>query len=218
MRQRSGVLPLGLVVERFDLPRQMLQLDQRRHDQPGAIAHGARPRFRRGGADPERQRAGHDRRRPQQAAFHGVDAALVVETLATPGEPQDVERFLEGPGACLVVPAEALELGRPITLAQPDLDAAAGDVVDHRQVLGQAQRMAVQGRQRHALADAAVGSGDGQGGTGDDGRGAVAVGLAVMLAGPDRSRSPADRPRSQARCSRDRTCPRPRPGRGESGS
>jgi hypothetical protein len=46
--------------------------------------------------------------------------------------------------------------------------------------------MAVQWRQRHALADLAVGSGDGQGGAGDDWRGAVAVGLAVMLAGPDR--------------------------------
>ena len=186
MRQRSGVLPLGLVVERLDLPRQVLQLDQRRHDQPGAIAHGAGARRGRGGADPERQRAGLDRRRPQQAAFHVVDAPLVVEALATPGETQDVERLLEGSGARLVVPAEALELGRPIALSQPDLDAAAGNVVDHRQVLGQPQRMAVQRRQRHALADAAVGSGDREGGTGDDGRGAVAVGLAVMLAGPDR--------------------------------
>src|SRR5687767_5908347 len=46
--------------------------------------------------------------------------------------------------------------------------------------------MAVWGRPRHALADAAAGSADGEGGAGDDGRGAVAVGLAVMLAGPDR--------------------------------
>jgi hypothetical protein len=57
MRQRSGVLPLGLVVERLDLPGEVLQLDQRRHDQSGAIAHGAGARLRRSGADPERQRA-----------------------------------------------------------------------------------------------------------------------------------------------------------------
>src|SRR4051812_41762222 len=109
MRQQSGVLPFGFVIERFDLTRQMLKFDERRHDQPGAIAHGAGARLWRGGADPERQRARLDRRRPQQAAFDVVDAALVVEALATPGEAQDVERLLEGPGACLEIPAEALE-------------------------------------------------------------------------------------------------------------
>ena len=46
--------------------------------------------------------------------------------------------------------------------------------------------MAVEGRQRNRLADAATGGRNGERGAGDDGRRAVAVGLAVVLAGPDR--------------------------------
>src|SRR5262249_41560044 len=60
------------------------------------------------------------------------------------------------------------------------------EVVDDAEILGHAQRMAVERRQRHTLADPAVGCRDSQSGTGDDRRGAVAVGLAVMLARPDR--------------------------------
>ena len=46
-----------------------------------------------------------------------------------------------GPRARLVVPAEALEPGGRYPLPQADLDAPARDVVDHRQILGQAQRI-----------------------------------------------------------------------------
>ena len=81
-----------------------------------------------------------------------------------------------------IVPAEAFELGRAIALPQTDLDPAAREIVEHRQILGETQRMAMQGRQRNGLADTAVGSRDGQRRTGDDGRRTVAVGFAVMLA------------------------------------
>src|SRR6185312_1427649 len=130
--------------------------------------------------------AGLHRRRAQQAALHIVDLACVVERLAGPGLLEDVERFLERARTGRVVPAELIELGRAIALPQPDLDATAREVVDDRQVLGHAHRMAVERRQRHALADPAVRRRDREGRASDDRRRAIAVGLAVMLAGPDR--------------------------------
>ena len=191
MRQAAGILAPGLVVERADLAHQMLELDQRRDQKTGAMAHGTRTRRRCGGADPQRQRTGLDRRRTQQPALHLVHTPFVVEALAAPGQTENVQQLLEGGRALLVVPAEAFELGRTIALSQTDLDAANREIVEHRQILGETQRMAMQGRQRDGLADAAVGSRDGQRRTGDDGRRAVAVGFAVMLADPDRSRSRA---------------------------
>jgi hypothetical protein len=114
-----------------------------------------------GGTDPQRRPAGLHRRRAQQAALHAVDPAGIVERLARPGSVEDVERFLEGARTRRVGPAELVELGRTVALPQADLDPAAGQVVDHRQVLGHAHRMAVQRRQRDGLADPAVWRGDG---------------------------------------------------------
>src|SRR3984893_16276906 len=180
MRQAAGVLARGLVVERADLAHQMLELDQRRDQQTGAMAHGTRAGQRCGGADPQRQRTGLDRRRTPQPAPPLVYPSLVVEALATPGKTQDVQRLLEGGRAPGVGPAEHLEFSGAIALPKTDLDPAAREIVEHRQILGETQRMAVQRRERDGLADAAVGSSNRKGRTGDDGRRTVAVGLAVM--------------------------------------
>src|SRR5476649_467684 len=96
------------------------------------------------------------------------------------------EALFEGRCTPGIVPAEHVELGRPIALPQPDLDPPTRQIVDDRQILREPQRMAVQRRQCDGLTDPAVGCGDGEGGAGDDGRRTIAVRLAVMLARPHR--------------------------------
>src|SRR6185437_4776819 len=132
------------------------------------------------------QMARLDRRRPQQAILYLEGAAVIVEPLALPGEAQDIERLFESRCASGIRPAEHLELSRPIALPQPDLDAAARQIVDHREILGETQRMAGERRKRDRLADPAVRCGHRQRRTGDHRRRTITIRFAVMLAGPDR--------------------------------
>ena len=84
-----------------------------------------------GGAEPERRETGPYGRRPQEATVDTVDLAVVIETIAVPGEVQHVERLGERASAPVEGQAERLELPRAVTLPEARFDAPAGEVVDH---------------------------------------------------------------------------------------
>ena len=78
--------------------------------------------------------------------------ALVVERLPRPQPLQDLDRLLEARDLLLLVEAEEVELGREGAEADAELQAPAGEHVDHRRVLGDVDRV-LERQQVHRRAD-----------------------------------------------------------------
>jgi hypothetical protein len=110
---------------------------------------------------------------------------VVIERPTLPGEAQYIEDFFKGARPLGIRQADGLELAGPIALAQPHIQAPAAQVVQHGEVFGQTQRMAVERRHGNALTHAAIGRRRRHRSAGHDGRGAVAILLAVVFADPD---------------------------------
>ena len=151
----------------------LLGLDEREAQRADALLGRQADRLAPRARDPQRRvgllhRLGDDvaRRHREEAA---VDAG---ERLLDHHPRDDVERLLPLRALGLAVDAEALELGAARGLAGAELDAPAGDEVEHRGGLGHARGMLVAGRQRQdpeAEADALRAL---RGGAEEDARGA----------------------------------------------
>src|SRR5215469_11482973 len=63
------------------------------------------------------------------------------EVLVGPNTPDDLEGFEEHLARLPLVDAECLEFRRAQSAAQPHIEASAGQIVEHRRLLGDKQRM-----------------------------------------------------------------------------
>jgi hypothetical protein len=81
------------------------------------------------------------RRRPHAHGGEAEPAALVPHLLAPPGPQHDVQRLVEDRPRLVDRYAEDAVLGELVAAAHPDLDAAAGGVVEQRHPLEEAQRV-----------------------------------------------------------------------------
>ena len=152
--------------------------------QVGADPRGAqRPRLRHR-RHPERRPAGLHVARRDLHVREVVALAGIAERLAGEGELQHVEPFVGQRYAARHRQAEALELVRRVAHAHADLHAPAADVVEHRKILGESQRM-VEGQQADVAGEAhALGPRRHRRGDGNPRR-QVAVVDEVMLGEPD---------------------------------
>src|SRR5262245_8151715 len=85
---------------------------------------------------------GHlERARRDRRVLEPVELALVAEGLPLPGFPDDLERLAE-PGLALAVrDAVAVLRARDAAAADPELEPTLADVIERRDLLGDAQRM-----------------------------------------------------------------------------
>src|SRR5882724_1630815 len=82
------------------------------------------------------ERAGRDRR-----VLKPVELAVVAERLAFPGLPDDLERLAEPRLTLPVCDAVAIVRARDAAAADPELEPALADVIQRRDLLGDAQRV-----------------------------------------------------------------------------
>ncbi len=131
---------------------------QRRVDRDEAVAEPRRPAGR------GRGRAAHEQARPLRARRPRRDpdpAAPVLERLARPGRPQHGDALLDQGGPLVHAPVEHRHLLGAVAGAEHEVDAAAAGEVEHRQVLGQADRVVQRHDQRrHEDAQRAGPAGD----------------------------------------------------------
>src|SRR5215472_1035158 len=106
------------------------------------------------------------------------------EILVSPDTPDDLERFEEHLARLLLVDAERLEFRRTQSATQPHIEASASQIVEHRRLLGDKQRMPERQDVDHAAeADALRRSR--RGGDQQIGRGDRCCWLQMMLEEPD---------------------------------
>ena len=73
--------------------------------------------------------------------MHREMLALEDHRLVAPGAPHDLDSFLKAARALLIVEPKLLKLVRPITDGDAEDDASVRDLVDHRHLFGDVERM-----------------------------------------------------------------------------
>ena len=81
------------------------------------------------------------RPRRDRRALESIELALVVERLALPGLPDDLERLAKARLTLAVGDAVDVVRARDAAAADPELQAALADVIERRDLLGDAQGM-----------------------------------------------------------------------------
>ena len=83
----------------------------------------------------------HQRRRQRRILAHRPVLAAVLEVLVSEHAPNDVEGFCEHLARLLLIDTERCELRRTQAAAEPHVEATIGQVVQHRRLFGDQQRM-----------------------------------------------------------------------------
>src|ERR1700722_5967252 len=107
---------------------------------PARTARRPPARLRHGG-DPERWPAGLHVTRRDPDVLEFVALAGKAELLAGEGAPQHGDAFIGQGDTARDRQAEAAELVRRVTHAHADLDPSAADIVEHREILGEPDRV-----------------------------------------------------------------------------
>src|SRR5208282_3716885 len=128
----EGGDPVDRQIDRADLVEQQIV----------ALARRPRDRFGAAGAHPERRMGFLDRRRLDHDVLEMPALAVMREAPGrAPRLADDLDRLVEALGRLVLWDAEALELGRPVTLADAEIDPAVGEQVERRDLLCKEHRI-----------------------------------------------------------------------------
>ena len=148
----AGLAP-GLPVER-EVRLQIGDLRRAKPDEDGQshLAH-RRKRLLGVGGHPDGRMRNLVRSGRDGHVLEPVELAGIIERLSLPRQPDDLERFAKARLALAVRDSVDVVRARDSTAADPEVEAALADVIDRRDLLGDAQRVA-QRQHRHCRSHA----------------------------------------------------------------